>query len=247
LTKKFIVLVVMLATLLTAAVPALAQEGVSPDEPADGPPGPSPDTAATLTFELTVKGTPPEGTTFLGFIPAEGGISVPLADPDGDGVYTGGTSLDRFGPGPRPVPPGTEPVSLPVQIVQENGGNIEVIRDFGVVPLDGDKTFSAKVNFKRDREDTEAGSSTPNPDGTGGANEAAGPQTGEDVNEDGLINETDGEVAAAVSDAAIDAAKSSSEPTLPATGGPVFLTLFVPGLAGLTVAISGLLARHAMR
>jgi hypothetical protein len=238
--KKFMAPIVMLAMLFAAAVPAVAQERVSPDEPADGPPGPLPDTAATLTFELTVKGTPPEGTTFLGFIPAEGGIRVPLADHDG--VYTGSTTLDRFGPGPRPVPPGTEPVSLPVQIVQETGGNIEVIRDFGVVPLDGNKTFSARVNFKRDREDTttpgetEPGSSTPNLD-----------DTSEDVNEDGLINGTDGEVAAAVSDAAIDAAKSSSEPTLPATGGPVFLTLFVPGLAGLTVAISGLLARHAMR
>ena len=239
-----------MALLLAAAASALAQEDVSLDEAADGPPGPSQETAATLTFELTVKGAPPEGTTFLGFIPAEGGISVPLQDPDDDGVYTGSTILDRFGPGPRPVPPDTEPVSLPVQIVQEKDGNTEVIRDFGVVPLDGDKTFSAKINFKKDREDattpkdTGSGSSTISPDGSG--NETAGPEAGEDVNEDGLIDGTDGEVAAAVSDAAIDAAKSSSEPTLPATGGPAYLALFVPGIAGLILAFS-LLARRAMR
>lgn len=242
-TKKFMVLVVMLAMLLAAAASALAQEDVSPDEAADGPPGPSQETAATLTFELTVKGTPPEGTAFLGFIPAEGGIRVPLQDPDGDGVYTGSTSLDRFGPGPRPAPPGTEPVSLPVQIVQENDGNIEVIRDFGVVVLDGDKTFSAKVNFKKDREDatkdTGPGSSTINPDGN--ASKAADPEAGEDVNEDGLIDETDGEVAAAVSDAAREAASSSEQPVLPATGGPSIFLVIVPLLL-----VAGFLIRRVL-
>jgi hypothetical protein len=254
---------VMLAMLLAAAIPILAQEAPAPEEPApaqeeatpaepaDSPPGPSPDTTVTLSFELTVKGKPPQGTAFLGFIPAEGGISVSLVDPDGDRVYTGSTTLDSFGPGPRPVPPGTELVSLPVQIVQENGGNIEVIRDFGVVPLDGDKMFRAKVSFRKDRGGTTtpegAGPDSPTSNTDGTANNPADPESGEDINQDGLINETDGEVAAAVSDAAIDAAKSSSESTLPATGGPASLTLFVAGLTGLILATGGLLAHRSIR
>ena len=59
-------------------------------EPADGPPpDPTAGTSATFDFELTVKGEPPAGAAFFGVVPAEGCISVLLADPDGDGVYTG--------------------------------------------------------------------------------------------------------------------------------------------------------------
>ena len=107
-------------------------------------PGPSPDESATLSFELTVEGEPPAGATFSGLIPAEGSIVAPLSDPDGDGLYTGSVEVDRFAPGPRPVPPGTEPVSLPVQIVQDGAA---VIEDFGLVRIDGDKTFSATATF----------------------------------------------------------------------------------------------------
>ena len=56
-------------------------------------PGPSPDNTATLSFELAVEGEPPAGATFSGFVPAEGGIAVPLADPDGDGLYTGSAEV----------------------------------------------------------------------------------------------------------------------------------------------------------
>jgi hypothetical protein len=111
--------------------------------PADDPGGGEEETA-TLFFELAVEGEPPADATFSGFIPAEGGISAPLADPDGDGLYTGSTTVDRFGPGPRPVPTGTEPVSLPVQIVQDDAA---VIKDFGLVKIDGDRTFEASVSF----------------------------------------------------------------------------------------------------
>ncbi len=136
------------------------------------PPGSDPtDTSATLSFELAVEGEPPLGTAFLGFIPAEGGIRVPLADSDDDGVYTGSTTVEMFGPGPRPVPTGTEPVSLPVQIVQNNGGNLEVIRDFGVVPIDGDKTFEARVNFERDGAGTALDPSTPDTNTEGSASD----------------------------------------------------------------------------
>lgn len=122
-------------------------------EPADGPPpDPTAGTSATFDFELTVKGQPPAGAAFFGVVPAEGCISVPLTDPDGDGVYTGSLDVPRFPPGPVP-PDGAEPVSLPVQIVQANSGAspcnpTRVIKDFGTVPANDD-TFKARVNFKR--------------------------------------------------------------------------------------------------
>ncbi len=85
------------------------------------------------------------------------GIFAQLLDPDGDGLYTGVATLpDRFAPGPAPE--GTEPVSLPVQIVQGTGtrsvpaGTLpgeptSVVRDFGVVPMEAENTFSAGVSF----------------------------------------------------------------------------------------------------
>ncbi len=239
-------LMLALATVLVVypTSPALAQE----EAPQEAQPSPS--DQVTFSFELTVRGEVPEGTRLLGFIPAEGGITVPLADPDGDGVYTGSTTLDRFGPGPRPVPPGTEPVSLPVQIVRESGGNIEVIRDFGVVPLDGDRTFSARVNFRRDGRDTEAPEDTApgTPDGgsgaPGGASDLTAPENGVDLNEDGSADAADGEVASATSDAAMETHRASGGNALPATGGVA--TLPIVGSVG-ALLVGGLLIRRLAR
>jgi hypothetical protein len=59
-------------------------------------------------------------------------------------------------------------VSLPLQIVKGTGGDAEVIRDFGVVSIDADKTFTAKVNFNRDRGDaTIPEATTPEPGNDG--------------------------------------------------------------------------------
>jgi hypothetical protein len=131
----------------------------------EDPPG-SVNDKATLSFELTVDGDPPADAAFFGNVKTgEGGpgLYAPLTDPDGDRVYTGTTTVDRFGPGPRPVPPGVEPVSLPVQIVQDS----EVIKDFGTVKLDGDKTFEASVSFPVD--DCPIISPTPEQCGDGGS------------------------------------------------------------------------------
>ena len=242
----------IIAALLMALATALATYHASPARAQEEEAQPPPDDTATLSFELTVKGDPPEGTTLLGFIPAEGGIRVPLADPDGDGVYTGSTTLDRFGPGPRPVPPGTEPASVPVQIAQESGGMIEVIRDFGVVPLYGNKTFTARVNFKRDRGEAttpEDNTSAP-PDsgsgGSGGGSDLAAPENGVDLNADGVTDQADGEVAAATSDAAMEAQQASGGRALPATGGVSF-TLLLIGVVGLFLAAGSLLVRRLAR
>src|SRR3712207_2173762 len=75
----------------------------------------------SLTFELSVEGDSPSDATFFGTVRGEGLRYVPLTDEDGDGLYTGSTTVSRFPPGMRPLPPDAEPVSLPVQIVQGTG------------------------------------------------------------------------------------------------------------------------------
>ena len=50
---------------------------------------------------------------------------------------------------------------------------------------------------------------------------------GADVNEDGVVDEADGEFAAAVSDAARSDSEKAGQPVLPATGGPVLALLGV--------------------
>ena len=268
-TKRAVTtLLLTLATVLAvaSASPALAQEeSPSPsgeEAPPSDPTPPSeeatpsdqatPSGQATLSFELSVKGDPPEGTTFLGFIPAEGGIRVPLSDADGDGIYTGSVTVDRFGPGPRPVPPGTQPVSLPVQIAQDSGnGELEVIRDFGEVPINGDRTFSARVNLKRDQGDTtppasDSGSGNSGSGSSSGAADLSDPANGVDLNADGKTDEADGEVAAATSNAAMEANESFGRRALPATGGMVPGPLLL-GIAGALPLIGTFLVRKLTR
>lgn len=105
------------------------------------------DDSVTLSFELAVEGQPPSGTSFFGYVPAEGGISTPLTDPEGDGLYTGSMDVPQ-------VPEDMEPVTLPVQIVQttetrdEFPFNPAIIKDFGDVLMDEDKAFSAGISFE---------------------------------------------------------------------------------------------------
>ena len=127
------------------------------------------DYEVTLSFELATEGPPPIETSFFGFIPAEGGIATELTDPDGDGVYTGSTDVPQYPPGPRPVPEGVEPVTLPVQIVMasevEYGVPLypSVIKDFGQVLMDEDKKFSANIVFEGSDKPVEPGQPTPEP------------------------------------------------------------------------------------
>jgi hypothetical protein len=151
-------LTIVLAMVLAAAAPALAQAEADQYDPTGSPP----ERQATLSFELAVECEPPADATFFGNVrTGEGGpgIFAQLLDPDGDGLYTGVATLpDRFGPGPSPVPPSVEPVSLPVQIVQGTGTRstssgtfpgepISVIKDFGVVPMEAENEFFASVSF----------------------------------------------------------------------------------------------------
>ena len=218
-------------------------------EPADDSnPDPTTDTRATFDFELTVEGTPPEGARFFGAVPAEGCISVPLADPDGDGVFTGSLDVPRFAPGPVP-PPDAEPVSLPVQMVQADSGAspcdpTTVIRDFGTVPANNN-TFRASISF----EGNGGGTTTPEP-GNGGRSDNDG--SGSGGSDNGDSDSSGGSGGSGSGDSGNDTASSGSPSgvtsgimgLLPSTGGGV--ALWVLG-AGILLIGGGLLVRKLAR
>ena len=196
--------------------PILEVTGMEPAE------DPSPGETATLTFELSVEGEPPTDATFFGAVRGEGPRYVPLTDEDGDGLYTGSTTVSRFPPGTRPLPPDAEPVSLPVQMVQGTGTQgpdesdspspgepTSVIEDFGPVRVE-DKTLSASVSFEEDR----GGNTTPDSgDGSG--------------SDDGLLG----------------SAASGIRGLLPGTGGAAILALIGAGI----LLAGGLLIRRLFR
>ena len=108
------------------------------------------DGSVTLDFELTVKGEPPADATFFGMA----GVdlediwldeSVQLADPDGNGVYTGSIDVPAGRPvtvwitqgtGTREGPNGTLP-----------GQPFTVLKHFGTKTFYEDATFEAGVSF----------------------------------------------------------------------------------------------------
>ena len=218
-------------------------------EPADDSnPDPTTDTRATFDFELTVEGTPPEGARFFGAVPAEGCISVPLADPDGDGVFTGNLDVPRFAPGPVP-PPDAEPVSLPVQIVQADSGAspcdpTTVIRDFGTVPAN-DNTFRASTSF----EGNGGGTTTPEPGNGGGSDNGDSDGSGSGGSDNGYSDRSGDSGGSGSGGGSGNDTASSGSPSgvtsgitglLPSTGGGV--ALWVLG-AGIVLIGGGLLVR----
>ncbi|CAN5566073.1 hypothetical protein BH24ACT22_BH24ACT22_10320 [soil metagenome] len=127
--KKLLTLVAMLAALLATSAPAFAQE-------------------ITLEFELAVEGKPPADATFWGQYLVEG-ATVPLEDPDGDGVYTGSMSGGRTeeGAGFRIVQgTGTERLATGLY----PGEPVTILKNFGAQPVAKDTTFSASVSFEED-------------------------------------------------------------------------------------------------
>ena len=237
------------------APPALNVTQIEPADGGDDNDPPAVNDKATLAFELTVDGDPPADAAFYGNVrTGEGGpgLYVPLTDPDKDRVYTGSTTVDRFGPGPRPVPEGTEPVSLPVQIVHDS----EVIKDFGTVKLDGDKTFEASVSFPVDDcpiisptpEQCGDGSGGPDDgDGSGGGDPNSGGSGGSGSGSSGSSGSSNGESSGSGGSSsggvAGDIANGLSG-VLPSTGGG--MALWALG-AGLLLIAGGLLVRKVFR
>src|SRR5215217_226158 len=237
----------------------------------DGNNDPPVNDKATLSYELAVDGDPPAGTAFYGQVhTGEGGPGryVPLTDPDEDHLYTGSTIVDRFGPGPRSVPPSVEPVSLPVRIVQESGANIEVIKDFGTVKVDGDKTFSASVSFPvddcliisptpelcngsggSDNDGGGSGGGDPNSggssgDGSGSSSGSSGGGSSGDPNSSGTVGSGSGSVGPSSGGVPDDIA-NGLRGLLPSTGGGT-TALWVLG-AGVLLVAGGLLVRKAFQ
>lgn len=237
------------------APPALNVTQIEPADGGDDNDPPAVNDKATLAFELTVDGDPPADAAFYGNVrTGEGGpgLYVPLTDPDKDRVYTGSTTVDRFGPGPRPVPEGTEPVSLPVQIVHDS----EVIKDFGTVKLDGDKTFEASVSFPVD--DCPIISPTPEQcgddsggsddgDGSGGGDPNSGGSGGSGSGSSGSSGSSNGESSGSGGSSSGGVAgdiANGLRGVLPSTGGG--MVLWALG-AGLLLIAGGLLMRKVFR
>jgi len=237
------------------APPALNVTQIEPADGGDDNDPPAVNDKATLAFELTVDGDPPADAAFYGNVrTGEGGpgLYVPLTDPDKDRVYTGSTTVDRFGPGPRPVPEGTEPVSLPVQIVHDS----EVIKDFGTVKLDGDKTFEASVSFPVD--DCPIISPTPEQcgddsggsddgDGSGGGDPNSGGSGGSGSGSSGSSGSSNGESSGSGGSSSGGVAGDIADGlrgVLPSTGGG--MALWALG-AGLLLIAGGLLVRKVFR
>jgi hypothetical protein len=237
------------------APPALNVTQIEPADGGDDNDPPAVNDKATLAFELTVDGDPPADAAFYGNVrTGEGGpgLYVPLTDPDKDRVYTGSTTVDRFGPGPRPVPEGTEPVSLPVQIVHDS----EVIKDFGTVKLDGDKTFEASVSFPVD--DCPIISPTPEQcgddsggsddgDGSGGGDPNSGGSGGSGSGSSGSSGSSNGESSGSGGSSSGGVAgdiANGLRGVLPSTGGG--MALWALG-AGLLLIAGGLLMRKVFR
>lgn len=237
------------------APPALNVTQIEPADGGDDNDPPAVNDKATLAFELTVDGDPPADAAFYGNVrTGEGGpgLYVPLTDPDKDRVYTGSTTVDRFGPGPRPVPEGTEPVSLPVQIVHDS----EVIKDFGTVKLDGDKTFEASVSFPVD--DCPIISPTPEQcgddsggsddgDGSGGGDPNSGGSGGSGSGSSGSSGSSNGESSGSGGSSSGGVAGDIANRlrgVLPSTGGG--MALWALG-AGLLLIAGGLLVRKVFR
>ena len=237
------------------APPALNVTQIEPADGGDDNDPPAVNDKATLAFELTVDGDPPADAAFYGNVrTGEGGpgLYVPLTDPDKDRVYTGSTTVDRFGPGPRPVPEGTEPVSLPVQIVHDS----EVIKDFGTVKLDGDKTFEASVSFPVD--DCPIISPTPEQcgddsggsddgDGSGGGDPNSGGSGGSGSGSSGSSGSSNGESSGSGGSSGggvADDIANGLRGVLPSTGGG--MALWALG-AGLLLIAGGLLVRKVFR
>ncbi len=203
---------------------------------------------AEVAYELFVEGEPPAEATFWGISGGEGGGSpVLLADPDGDGVYTG-------------TPPYAMLVDTPEFFIVQGTGTQDlgrlypgepsrVIKDFGTVWIEEETTLSASVSFDGGTEPvdpvepapvdpapvdpTPGGTGSGSGDGTGGA-VVSGDTNNANKSANGSVNASSG---------AGQGGASPVASVLPATGG----ILPVAAAAGALLILGGLVARRIFR
>jgi type 1 fimbria pilin len=102
----------------------------------------------TLSFSVTVTGTPCANATFFAIVGLEGSefFAIELTDPDGDGVFTGTTQLPSGSSAGIVLVQGTGTIDSPTSENPFPGPPVTALRDFGVVTLTGDQSFAASVN-----------------------------------------------------------------------------------------------------
>lgn len=151
--RRFILTLAVAAILAAtlAAAPAFAQEASQQQYGIE---------ERTLSFELVVGGTPPVDATFFGQGPLVG-LPVRLVDSDGDGTYTGTTTVEvtvnpngTMQPAPIAIfggvgttPGGTNPGS------KFPGYSSLVVKDFGPTVIEDSQTLRATVSFDEDQGD----------------------------------------------------------------------------------------------
>ncbi|CAN5560616.1 hypothetical protein BH24ACT21_BH24ACT21_14050 [soil metagenome] len=125
---------------------------------------------ATLGFELAVDGQCAADTNFFAGMSTSHGYSVPLADPDGDGVYFGSIEFDQGvellevliykGAGLQEGPYGQIPVGEP-----------ETIQNFGPLTVTQDETFSAAITCEEPTEPKNPQTQNPEKNSSTGSSE----------------------------------------------------------------------------
>ncbi len=103
--------------------------------------------SVTLSFSITVAGTPCANSTYFAVIgiPDSEFYGVQLSDGDGDRVYTGTTTVAAGSPIRVQLVQGTGTIQSPTSSNPFPGTPITVLRDFGDVTPTADQTFTANA------------------------------------------------------------------------------------------------------
>lgn len=174
-----------------------------------------------VDVSLVIEGEMPENVSFYVESSAGGGV---ICTTDADVIRQAGYPECRSGTNEAEIPAPKGEV-FDYKILKSQGAALsqETVSEGSEVAAEG---LVVEASYSFDGEESTA-------PGTG---------EGKDLNADGAVNAADGQLAAAISDAARATAEGTGQPVLPVTGGPPILPLAVTLL--LT---SGLLARHVLR
>jgi hypothetical protein len=101
--------------------------------------------SATLSFAITVAGTPCANATYFAVLAAPGSefFAIQLTDADGDRVYTGSTTAGVGTTYRVQLVQGTGTIQSPTSSNPFPGTPSTVLKDFGDVALTANQTFAA--------------------------------------------------------------------------------------------------------
>lgn len=126
--KRMLSMIAALLVLALSTMPTYAQQGT-----------------ATLSFSVTVVGTPCANSTYFAVLAAPGSefFAIQLTDADGDWVYTGSTTAGSGTTYRVQLVQGTGTIESPTSSNPFPGTPTTVLRDFGDVTLTANQTFAA--------------------------------------------------------------------------------------------------------